>query len=98
MTLPDLTLEGVFDAAVCTVDGFNYLTPEELRLTMAAVADRLRPAGWLVFDLHTDAMMDFTISHGVVAGQAAEKRLRDQQRRRPERPHMRHQDRAHAAP
>jgi predicted TPR repeat methyltransferase len=71
MTLPDLTLEGVFDAAVCTVDGFNYLTPEELRLTMARVADRLRPAGWLVFDLHTDAMMDFTISHGVVAGQAA---------------------------
>ena len=72
MTLPDLTVEGVFDAAVCTFDGFNYLTPEELRLTMAAVADRLRPAGWLVFDLHTDAMMDFTISHGVVAGQAAE--------------------------
>ena len=39
---------------------------------MAAVADRLRPAGWLVFDLHTDAMMEFTISHGVVAGQEAE--------------------------
>ena len=71
MTLPDLTLEGVFDAVVCTVDGFNYLTPEELRLTMAAVADRIGPAGWLVFDLHTDAMMDFTIAHGVVAGQAA---------------------------
>jgi predicted TPR repeat methyltransferase len=71
MTLPDLTLEGVFDAAVCTVDGFNYLTPEELRLTMGAVADRLGPAGWLVFDLHTDAMMDFTIAHGVVAGQVA---------------------------
>ena len=45
MTLPDLTLEGVFDAAVCTFDGFNYLTPEELGLTMAAVADRLRPGG-----------------------------------------------------
>ncbi len=71
MTLPDLTLEGVFDAAVCTVDGFNYLAPEELRLTMGAVADRLGPAGWLVFDLHTDAMMDFTIAHGVVAGQVA---------------------------
>ncbi len=71
MTLPDLTVEGVFDAAVCTVDGFNYLTPEELRLTMGAVADRLGPAGWLVFDLHTDAMMDFTIAHGVVAGQVA---------------------------
>ena len=72
MTLPDLTLEGVFDAAVCTLDGFNYLSPDELRLTMAAVADRLRPAGWLVFDLHTDAMMDFTIANGVVAGRAAE--------------------------
>ena len=72
MTLPDLTVEGVFDAAVCTFDGLNYLTPEELGLTMAAVADRLRPGGWLVFDLHTDAMMAFTISHGVVAGRAAE--------------------------
>ena len=38
MTLPDLAVEGVFDAAVCTFDGFNYLTPDELRLTMAAVA------------------------------------------------------------
>ena len=67
MTLPDLTVEGVFDAAVCTADGFTYLSPEEMRLTMAAVADLLRPAGWLVFDLHTDAMMEFTISRGVVA-------------------------------
>jgi SAM-dependent methyltransferase len=72
MTLPELTLGGAFDAAVCTLDGFTYLTPEELGLTIAAVADRVRPAGWLVFDLHTDAMMDFTISHGVVVGQAAE--------------------------
>ena len=71
MTLPDLTIEGVFDAAVCTFDGFNYLTPDELGLTMAAVGRRLRPAGWLVFDLHTDAMMDFTIANGVVAGESA---------------------------
>ena len=71
MTLPDLTVEGVFDAAVCTFDGFNYLTPDELRLTMAAVALVLRPSGWLVFDLHTDGMMDFTISNPVVAGESA---------------------------
>jgi SAM-dependent methyltransferase len=71
MTLPDLEVEAVFDAAVCTFDGFNYLTPDELRLTIAALADRLRPGGWLVFDLHTDAMMDFTISHPVVAGESA---------------------------
>ena len=70
VTLPDLAVDGVFDAAVCTFDGFNYLTPDELGLTMAAVANRLRPGGWLVFDLHTDAMMDFTIANAVVAGTA----------------------------
>jgi SAM-dependent methyltransferase len=71
MTLPDLTLEGVFDAAVCTLDGFTYLSPDDLRRTMIAVGARLRPGGWLVFDLHTDAMMDFTIARGVVAGRSA---------------------------
>ena len=71
MTLPDLTVEGVFDAVVCTVDGFSYLAPSALRLTMSEVALRLRPAGWLVFDLHTDGMMEFTISNPVVAGESA---------------------------
>ena len=71
MSLPDLTIEGVFDAAVCTFDGFNYLTPDELGLTMAAVAQRLRPGGWFVFDLHTDAMMDFTMANAIVAGESA---------------------------
>ena len=71
-TLPDLTLDGVFDAAVCTLDGFTYLSPDDLRRTMIAVGERLRPEGWLVFDLHTDAMMEFTLSRGVVAGRSAE--------------------------
>ena len=71
MTLPELSGDGVFDAAVCTFDGLNYLTRDEFRLTTAAVARRLRPAGWLVFDLHTDGMMDFTISNPVVAGESA---------------------------
>jgi predicted TPR repeat methyltransferase len=71
MTLPDLAVDGRFDAAVCTLDGLNYLTPEELRLTLVAVADRLRPGGWLVFDLQTDAMMDFTIANPTVAGRSA---------------------------
>lgn len=68
--LPDLTVDGVFDAAVCTFDGFTYLTPGELRQTMAALAQRLRPAAWLVFDLHTEAMMDFTLRHPIVSGES----------------------------
>ena len=71
MTLPDLALDGVFDAAVCTFDGLNYLRADELRSTFAAVALHLRPGGWLVFDLHTDAMMDFTVANPTVAGRAA---------------------------
>jgi SAM-dependent methyltransferase len=70
MTLPDLTIEGLFDAAVCTFDGLNYLTLEELRLTMSEIALHLRPGGWFVFDLHTAGMMEFTISNPVVAGEA----------------------------
>jgi predicted TPR repeat methyltransferase len=71
MTLPELTVEAGFDAAVCTLDGFNYLTLDELRQSMTAVAGCLRPGGWLVFDLHTDAMMDFTIANPTVAGRSA---------------------------
>jgi predicted TPR repeat methyltransferase len=70
-TLPDLAVDGRFDAATCTLDGLNYLTPEELRLTLVAVADHLRPGGWLVFDLLTDAMMNFTIANPTVAGTSA---------------------------
>jgi SAM-dependent methyltransferase len=67
-TLPELAVDGLFDAAVCTYDGLNYLDPAGLRATFAALADRLRPAGWLVFDIHTDAMMRFTSSQPVVNG------------------------------
>ena len=38
---------------------------------MGEVARHLRPGGWLVFDLHTDQMMEFTLSNPVVAGEAA---------------------------
>jgi SAM-dependent methyltransferase len=68
--LPYLSVEGVFDAAVSTFDGLNYLNPEELRATFSVVADRLRPGGWLVFDLHTDTMMVFAADHPNVEGDA----------------------------
>ena len=98
MTLPDLEVEGVFDAAVCTFDGLNYLTPDELRSTIGAVAGCLRPAGWLVFDLHTDGMMDFTIANPVVAGRSAGNDFVISSSRGSCRPYLRHQDRAHASP
>jgi SAM-dependent methyltransferase len=69
--LPGLDVDGIFDAAVCTFDGLNYLTLDELRLTAAAVSRSVRPAGWFVFDLHTDAMMEFTLANPVVAGESA---------------------------
>jgi predicted TPR repeat methyltransferase len=68
-TLPALPVEGVYDAAVCTHDGLNYLDPADLRATFAALSVRLRPGGWLVFDVHTDAMMAFTASRSVVHGE-----------------------------
>ena len=74
-TLPSLAVTGEFDAAVCTFDGLNYLTPADLRSTFAALSLRIRPAGWLVFDVHTDAMMAFTVSRPVVHGEEGEHRF-----------------------
>lgn len=68
-TLPELGVDGVFDAAVCTYDGLNYLAPADLTATLSVLADRLRPSGWLVFDVHTDAMMRFAASRPVVSGE-----------------------------
>jgi SAM-dependent methyltransferase len=68
-TLPDLTIGGVFDAAVSTLDGFNHLTPAELRATLVALAARIRPGGWLVFDVHTDAMMDLMVANPLLEGE-----------------------------
>ncbi|MBK9740019.1 MAG: class I SAM-dependent methyltransferase [Actinobacteria bacterium] len=68
-TLPELTVEGVFDAAISTFDGLNYLTPTDFTTTLSVVADRLRPGGWLVFDLHTDAMLALAASRPVIDGE-----------------------------
>jgi len=68
-TLPNLPLEATFDAATCTLDGFTYLAPAALAPTQEAIARVLRPAGWLVFDVHTDAMMAHTSSRPVVSGE-----------------------------
>ena len=68
-TLPDLGVEGTFDAAVSTLDGFNHLTPDAFRATLRALALRIRPGGWLVFDVHTDAMMELMVANPVLRGE-----------------------------
>lgn len=68
--LPDLGEHGELDAAVSTFDSLNYLSPAYLRATMVAVARLLRPGGWFVFDLHTAALVDFTLANPVVRGEA----------------------------
>lgn len=69
VVLPDLPVVGTFDAAVSTFDGLNYLRPNDFRETLAVVAGKLRPGGWLVFDLHTDAMLELARETPVVAGE-----------------------------
>lgn len=66
--LPDLPVQGPFDAAVSTLDGLNYLALDDLRATFAAIAATLRPGGWFVFDLHTDATLGFLLDHPVIDG------------------------------
>jgi SAM-dependent methyltransferase len=69
LVLPDLPVEGVFDAAVSTFDGLNYLILPDFRQTIAAIAGVLRPGGWLVFDLHTDAMLRLAMQTPLIAGE-----------------------------
>ena len=67
-SLSDLEVPGVFDAVVSTYDGLNYLNSTDLVLSLQRLHEVLRPGGWLAFDLHTDAMMQFTLSNPVVSG------------------------------
>ena len=44
------------DAALCSLDGLNYLlTPAQVRRTFRAVADALLPGGRFAFDVHSVA-------------------------------------------
>jgi SAM-dependent methyltransferase len=68
-SLPDLVVGGRFDAVVCTLDGLTYLDTAELPTAFVSFAGRLGPGGWLVFDVHTDAMMAFASAQPVVEGE-----------------------------
>lgn len=72
VALPDLRdepgLAGPFDAMVSTFDGFNYLDESALRLTLRRLAERLRPGGWLVFDVHAEAILAVVRDNPVILG------------------------------
>ncbi len=68
-SLPDLGTMQIFDAAISTFDGLNYLNPDDFAVSIQSISDRLRPGGWLCFDLHTDAMLEFTLKNCDISGE-----------------------------
>ena len=69
--LPDLPVDGPFDAAVSTLDGLNYLTLPDLQATLVALGRVVRPSGWLVFDVHGEATLDFAAQNPELTGERA---------------------------
>ena len=51
--LQELDLYGTVQAAICSMDGLNYLAPGELRETLRRLRLFLEPEGILLFDLNT---------------------------------------------
>lgn len=48
-----LDLYGTVDAAVCSLDGMNYLSPDELTETLRRLHLFVRPEGLILFDVRT---------------------------------------------
>ena len=68
-SLPSIGTTRLFDAAISTFDGLNYLTPDAFAASLHSIAGRLRAGGWLCFDLHTDAMLEFTLKNADITGE-----------------------------
>jgi SAM-dependent methyltransferase len=68
-SLPELSVPGTFDAAISTFDGLNYLIVKDFDRSLTAIAKVLRPGGWFIFDLHTDAMLDVASAHPSISGE-----------------------------
>ena len=49
----ELDLYGTVDAAVCSLDGFDYLPPEDLPEVLHRLHLFIRPGGVLIFDIRT---------------------------------------------
>lgn len=49
----ELDLYGTVDAAVCSLDGMNYIPPEDLNEVFRRLRLFIRPGGTLIFDIRT---------------------------------------------
>ena len=49
----EIDLYGTVDAAYCSLDGINYIPPEDLRTVFFRLRYFIRPGGLLLFDVHT---------------------------------------------
>ncbi len=49
----EIDLYGTVDAAYCSLDGFNYIPPEDLKTVFFRLRYFIRPGGLLLFDVHT---------------------------------------------
>jgi SAM-dependent methyltransferase len=67
--LPAIEVDGVFDAAISTFDALNYLAPADFAATISRLGALVRAGGWLVFDLHTDTMLELAAQNPAVAGE-----------------------------
>lgn len=52
--LRELDMYGTSDAAICSFDGFNYITPEEIADVFRRVSYFVRPGGVFIFDVNTE--------------------------------------------
>jgi SAM-dependent methyltransferase len=56
--MEELDLYGTVDAAVCALDGVNYVTPDKLTEAFRRVCLFLEPGGVFIFDIHTPARLE----------------------------------------
>ena len=49
----EIDLYGTVDAAYCSLDGLNYISPDQLRRVFFRLRYFIRPGGLLLFDVHT---------------------------------------------
>ncbi|MCR5090267.1 MAG: class I SAM-dependent methyltransferase [Oscillospiraceae bacterium] len=53
----ELDLYGTVDAAFCSLEGVNYLSPEDLKRTLSRLKFFVRPGGLFLFDIRSDAYL-----------------------------------------